>query len=122
MQKNVKHGFGKKERLHGNKDIQELFDKGSSFYVYPLRVRFLPEPKSDGHRVLISVSRRSIRHASSRNLLKRRMREAYRLNKGLIADVEPLRIAYIYTSREILPFRDIERSVLESFKKLKRRQ
>ncbi|MEJ2005280.1 MAG: ribonuclease P protein component [Cyclobacteriaceae bacterium] len=121
MHKSNTQGFGKEERLHGKKDIQELFDKGSSFYLYPFRCRFLPDPLADNHRILISVSRRSFKHAATRNLIKRRIREAYRRNKADIALLPKQRIAYIYTAREVLGYSAIEKGMRSTFRKLQER-
>mmetsp|Transcript_3878 Transcript_3878/g.8742 ORF Transcript_3878/g.8742 Transcript_3878/m.8742 type:complete len:98 (-) Transcript_3878:124-417(-) len=51
------------------------------------------------HQVLFSVSGKSVRSAVARNKLKRRMREAYRLNKYRLASSSPRKyflIGYIY--------------------------
>ena len=122
MQHKSTQGFGKEERLHGKKDIQELFDKGSSFYLHPFQCRYLPEENGEYHRILISVSRRKFKKASDRNLIKRRIREAYRRNKAAIATLPKQRIAYIYTSREILSYEKIEEGLLGSFRKLSKRR
>ena len=121
MQHKSTQGFGKEERLHGKKDIQELFDKGSSFYLHPFHCRYLREENSHVHRILISVSRRSFKKASDRNLIKRRIREAYRRNKAVIESLPKQRIAYIYTSREILDYNKIEDAILGTFRKISKR-
>ncbi len=78
----VKFTFKKSERLSSKKDIQELFNNGSSFYLYPFKVITLPADTSKLHQVLFSVPKRLFKRAVDRNLLKRRMREAYRLNNS----------------------------------------
>lgn len=110
--------FPKSERLYKKKAIQELFDKGSSFYLYPFRVYFqkCPEPDS-GHQVMFSVSKRNFNKATDRNLIKRRMREAYRLNKAAVLGISKLQMAYIYTAKEILTFDLIRDKILLSFKR-----
>lgn len=118
MQKEKIQGFGKDERLYRKKEIKELFDKGSSFYLYPFRVRVMDDPDSDHHRVLFSVSRRNFKKAVDRNLIKRRMREAYRRNKFMLSGLEARRIAFIYTQRAILPYDQLESAMLRVFKKL----
>ena len=114
------YSFRKEERLNKEKHIQELFKRGSSFYSYPFKVLSLPnpEPISAYHQVLISVSVRNFKRAVDRNLIKRRIREAYRLNKAKIPDAQKLMIAYIYTAKEIMPFDQIQEKLIKTFNKL----
>lgn len=111
----VKFTFKKPERLSSKKEIQELFKNGSSFYLYPFKVVTLPNVESKVHQVLFSVPKRIFKHAVDRNLLKRRMREAYRLHKHLLT-IEPqvLNIAYIYTSKDILDYASIANPLEQS--------
>jgi len=112
--------FRKYERLTSEKLIQELFEKGSSFYLYPFKVliRPHPDPSARTHQVLISVSRRSIRQAAYRNRVKRLVRECYRRNKNLLPDNPKLAIAYIYTSKEILTFAQLQERFLKTLKRI----
>jgi ribonuclease P protein component len=116
----VTRTFKKSERLSGKKSIKELFEKGSSFYLYPFKVVFLgnSQVECSQHRVLVSVSKRNFKKAPQRNLLKRRIKEAYRLNKAQLVTSEKLLIAYIYTSKETLSFKEIEKRLLLTFSKL----
>ena len=118
----MKNTFKKAERLSKKKHIQELFDKGSSFYSYPFKTFFLPSkelnPKPEFHQVLISVPKRYFKKAVDRNLLKRRIREAYRLNKSILGDSDKLLIAYIYISKEILAYAEIEKKLVAGLVKL----
>jgi len=109
--------FPKSERLNKKKVIQELFDKGSSFYLYPFRVYFQLSADLESHQVMFSVSKRNFKKASDRNLIKRRMREAYRLNKAAIPGTSKLQMAYIYTAKEILIFEQIRDKLVLSFKR-----
>ena len=112
--------FKKEERLSKEKTIQELFDKGSSFYLYPFKVYFLQnlDPDSKVHKVLISVSKKNFKRAVDRNLIKRRIREAYRLNKNLLSGKNKLLIAYIYSAKEVLPSAQIRERLVKTFKRL----
>ena len=74
--------FSKEERLCSKRLIDNLFRNGSSFFVYPYRVVFLHTETPSTVQVLLSVPKRRFRRAVHRNLLKRRMRESYRLQKG----------------------------------------
>lgn len=121
--------FSKKERLCSRVAIQELFESRSSFNQYPLRIVYRTFDTSDesvGLRVLISVSKRKFKRAYKRNLLKRRIRECYRLNKaGLISKLKArdicMDVAFIYLSAEILPYADIEKAMQNSLRKLENR-
>ena len=75
--------FTKEERLCNKKLIDELFHNGSSFLCYPFKVSWLrvTEQQPFPAQVLFSVPKKRYKLATERNLLKRRMREAYRLNK-----------------------------------------
>lgn len=110
--------FPKSERLYKKKDIQELFDKGSSFYLYPFRVIVQRQPEQDTNQVLFSVSKKNFKKAVDRNLIKRRMREAYRLNKAALPETSKLQMAYIYTAKDILLFDQIRDKMIATFKRL----
>jgi ribonuclease P protein component len=75
--------FKKEERLCNKKLIDTLFHNGSSFLCYPFKASwlFVDEPQQFPVQILFSVSKKRFKRAVDRNLLKRRMREAYRLNK-----------------------------------------
>ena len=109
--------FSKKERLSNKKLIQELFDKGSSFYLFPFKVYLQrnPDPTFPFHQVLFSVSKKNFKRAVDRNLIKRRMREAFRLNKRSMAASDKLQIAYIYSAKEILTFAQIQERLVKTF-------
>jgi ribonuclease P protein component len=113
------YSFQKTERLNKEKNIQELFKKGSSFYLYPFKILILPNPDQDhpNHQVLITVSVRNFKRAVDRNLIKRRIREAYRLNKECFVSKQKLMIAYIYTAKEILTFKEIQDKLVKAFKR-----
>jgi ribonuclease P protein component len=77
------HTFKKEERLCNKRLIDGLFHNGSSFLCYPFKASWLivDAPKTGPAQVLFAVAKKRYKHAVDRNLLKRRMREAYRLHK-----------------------------------------
>ena len=82
MEKNNK--FTKSERLSRKSVVERLYAEGRSVAAFPLRAVYLPLEPEEGEpsaSVLVSVSKKRFRHAVDRNLVKRRLREAYRLNK-----------------------------------------
>ena len=93
----------KSERLCGKKAIAGLMEHGKGGSAGCLRYRFLPG--EDVTRILVSVPKRYFKRAVKRNLLKRRIRESYRLQKDLLP--VPVDIAFLYSAREVLPFDDI---------------
>ena len=76
--------FPLKEHLKSKSVIDRLYAEGASVTSYPLRAVFL-EQSADKQEstaaILISVAKRRFRHAVDRNLMKRRIREAYRTEK-----------------------------------------
>lgn len=114
--------FKKEERLCSKKQFDRLFAEGTSFLVYPLKIVFV-ETEIDGKypvKAAFSVSKRLFKRAVKRNLLKRRMREAYRLNKPgfyLRCGDKKLAVIFIYVGREILSYQKIEQSMKKALDK-----
>ena len=82
--------FKKEERLCDKSLIDELYHSGSSFLCYPFKVSWLlvPHPEPVCTQILFSVAKKRFKKAVDRNVVKRRMREVYRLNKQqLLYDV-----------------------------------
>ncbi len=101
----VSNTLPKKERLCGKTNISNLLAKGKHGSVQDMRYLFLKNDSEGERRMMVSVPKKLFKRAVKRNLLKRRIREAYRRQKHLLAG--GVDILFIYTSREILPYETI---------------
>ena len=102
--------LSKSERLCGKTAIAGLMEHGKGSVAGCLRFKCLVRDDGDAvSRILVSVPKRSFKRAVKRNLLKRRIRESYRLQKELLP--AGMDIAFIYVSREVLPFEEIYSSM-----------
>lgn len=80
----IRNTFPLKEHLKSKKIIERVYAGGTSVTSFPLRAVFielLPEEQEPTATILISVAKKRFRHAVDRNLVKRRIREAYRTSK-----------------------------------------
>ena len=116
--------FPKSERLVGKYRLEQLFTEGEAFISYPLRVvYFFAEKDNSSVKTLVNVPKKRFKRAVKRNLLKRRMREAYRLNKESLRTVleeknRTLFVGFMYISNDILEYAVIEKKMKEALKKL----
>jgi len=118
--------FRKSDRLSQKKIIQQLFQEGIQVHCYPYKIFILKVEKSLTGRfqVLISVPKKQFKKAVDRNLIKRRIREAYRLNNYILAKAKlnpdmQIAIAFVYTANEIHDYVFIHQKMVESLKKIK---
>lgn len=118
--------FKKEERLCNKRLIDKLFHNGSSFLCYPFRVSWLvnPEPQLHPAQILFSVPKKRYKHAVDRNLLKRLMREAYRLHKqqylyNILQQTDKrMLISVGYIGKEVEPYLFIEKKMLKMLAQL----
>lgn len=110
----------KNQRLKREKQIQYLFHKGKSILVYPVKVQYLfqkpAENQAGNFQFGVSVSKRYFKKAVARNLLKRRMREAFRLQKtgletALAESSGNLSIMFIFVGKEMLEYQIIKEAI-----------
>jgi ribonuclease P protein component len=117
--------FNKSERLCSRKIIETLFEEGNIFYNSLFKVVWAVSqiPSSGPAQVAFSVSKRGYKLAVTRNLIKRRMREAYRKNKNSLYDhllAQNIQLAFVVILRgnKIPDYLVIEKSIKEMISKL----
>jgi len=103
-------GLSKEERLSGRNAISDLMKKGKYGNESFLRYCYVRGTGLDVNRILVSVPKRNFKRAVKRNLLKRRLRESYRLQKELLGG-PGVDIMFVYTAREVLPSEEIRAAV-----------
>lgn len=139
-----KYAFTKAERLCGKRNFESLFKAGKSVYTQGLRLVFrvvTPEEQlqlfhtsnkkeatinQPGIQVAFSVPRKNFKRAVKRNLLKRRLREAYRtlktsLYQNLSIDnfsAQTYHLLFIYHGRNIESYSTIYEWVQQNINKM----
>ncbi len=113
------------ERLKHKKRIGELFQKGSSFFVFPFKVYYIKTSSAQAPsfpKVLISVPKKRLKKATDRNRVKRLIRENYRLQKHILRELDKKEqlttIAFVYSSKELMEFKPLQKAMLKALKKI----
>ena len=119
------NGFGlkKTERLCSKKAIDALFTgtDSKSLSAFPIRVVYR-HTEDAGFRILVSVSKKRLRHAVDRNRVKRQLREAYRLNKHVMDTIKArplgMDIAFIWLTDKHQPSSLVARKMIALLEKI----
>ncbi|MDR0693861.1 MAG: ribonuclease P protein component [Prevotellaceae bacterium] len=113
----------KSERLCSRKQITALMHKGTVLFHFPFRISFSFIPAAAGTpccQMAVNVPKRNFKKAVTRNLLKRRTREAFRKNKTELYETlagknKAMVVFFHYVSPEILLYADIELHIRNIF-------
>lgn len=113
--------FTKIERLCSKKAIDDLFANGKGKTQFPIKLLYkISEYESPFPvRAIFVVPKKKHKRANKRNIIKRRMREVYRLNKSLLYDSlknHKIDIMFICLTPEELSYEDIEKTMLNLIK------
>jgi ribonuclease P protein component len=122
---NTDNSFSKNERICSALQITELFSKGKSITIKPIKLIYLQKPSADNDakvKVLISVPKKKLHKATDRNRVKRLIRESYRLNKNkLYQKIDSncqLLLAFIYTENLVYEYTAIDDAINDLFNRL----
>lgn len=119
--------FSKIERLCSKKAIDDLFASGKSITQYPIKLIYKkvdfesPFPV----RAMFVVPKKKHKRANKRNVLKRRMREVYRLNKHELYEAlieKKYDIMFVYLSHEENEYDVIKEKMLSLLKQIREKQ
>ena len=123
-------GFGKTEKLKSRKLVEELFARGKSLHLFPIRISYKFLPLLDNEKTIlqvgVSVSKRNFKKAVDRNRIKRLLREAYRLQKQELIKVLKEQekkgyVFFIYTDKQIPPYPIVFNTMTKCLEVLKRK-
>lgn len=144
MMERVKGEFrlGKREKLRLKTLVEGLFAEGESLYDFPLRMSYrvlspselessfrCGTPEGIGRlQMLITVPKRKRKRAVDRVLLRRRIREAYRLNRGALRaaveqnpEIATLSMAFVFIHSDNADYALIEKKMKRLLHKLEER-
>ena len=96
--------LSKKERLSGKNSISRLMSKGRWGSCSGLKYCFIKDSGAPENRLMVSVPKRFFKRAVKRNLLKRRIRESFRKQKGLLPDDGGVDLLIQYNTAEIMDY------------------
>lgn len=112
------YSFNKKEKLKSEKEISRLFKNGKFLFTADLKGVYVRNDDlcERGVKVSVSVSKSRFKHAVDRNMIKRQVREAYRLSKTILYknlenDFFSIHLMIIYNKNKKIDFYSIKNQV-----------
>lgn len=117
MSLTVRHTFKKNERVTSRREILQLVSRGHRIEAAPILSKYIAAEEKNVNKVMVIAPKKSFKRAVDRNLLKRRMREAYRLHKEILPQ-QGLSISLMYIAKEIRSYKEVESAVVEILQKI----
>lgn len=117
--------LGKQQRLKSKKAIEAIFESGKSLREFPLTLKFtITKESSNGLKAAFVVPKKNVKKASKRNTIKRKMKEAYRLN-GIdlrtfcYTNLLDVNIIFIFNTNELPEYAVINNKIIVLLQRLK---
>ena len=108
--------FGADKRLKSRKGIEQLFIEGKKLHRFPVTAVYtVEESEKPSFQIAVSVPKKRLNKASDRNTIKRKLREAVRLNQHKLSFPAKINLMLIYTTDEKLDYKQVEQSVIALF-------
>jgi len=98
--------------------VEKIHHDGGSFYTFPLKVYFLPHPEEEQDMLVVSVPKRLFKRAVKRNLIRRRIRESFRLGRSCFPGCAGKHILIVYTHPAVLEYDRISEAVRSALGKI----
>ena len=111
-------GFPKEQKIYLKNDLDALFASRDAVFKHPLKAIYLAENGKNMPRAMFSVPKKLFKRAVHRNLLKRRMREAFRLSIGAYPTLQNTDFGFIYISNEIADYDTILAKMQKIFEQI----
>lgn len=115
--------FPKEQKLKSRKLIDSLFKEGKSVKAFPV-IGVWRRIESDEQlcQVGFSVSKRNFKRAVDRNAIKRKMREAFRLNQSILQKAQrpesQLVFMIIFVGKALPDYQLVEEKIITLLKRL----
>tara|TARA_B100001109_G_C18821043_1_gene454533 strand:+ start:279 stop:650 length:372 start_codon:yes stop_codon:yes gene_type:complete len=106
--------LSKTEIINHKRKIDQLFKIGNRFLINEFQVVYSTSKNNENwFNILISVPKKKIKLACTRNLLKRRIREVIRKKKEkfifeLKYKNQHINVAFIYNNEKVISYKEIE--------------
>ena len=118
--------YSKQEKLKSRKALEQLFDKGKSFSVFPIKVFYTVTDDTALVQAGVGVSSRIFKKAHDRNKVKRLLREVYRTQKqalysSVASNQQQLNVFFLYIGKELPVHADLQIAMEKTLEKLIRK-
>lgn len=106
------YSLPKSRRIKGKQKAGDLFAAGKEAFFYPIKVFYIPNECAEDQ-VLFAVAKKRFNQAVDRNLFKRKLREAFRLNQQRLGTGSAVNfdIGFVFIGKQNCHFKVIEKAM-----------